>query len=967
MSTEVGMQSQAKDAVESLKPQRRAKLYQEDIVELVDSPGTLGLVMHIDMYLGPQRCWHDAEDLPPIPDDEIVDPLLRTLKQGEVGISFYTKGTREILPESKLQLVDRSYQPGDLLKRSVDDVQAGVVTSIEVTGLLEHTINGQEIPGWRSTDETECDLEVDMGDYVVYDDWVGQVIEMFDEAVIEMGDGTLVRLPELTARLSVGEKGAHILPTPMPGMHNLFGFLTGNARPSAQDTVLSVRRTVLAIAWLAVNQTLSPEVASARQRPQRFWHGPDLAKLTLVRRRAEQTMRVGDRVLLKNAAEMPVSVHGKEGAQHGLIEVRTLALKRTRTLVNVLWQDGKRECLDARDTVPYLNPDEYDCWPGDHVFWKDDDNKRPAVVQSVEAAERTAVIRFNDTDKLELASVLELDPHGTTDWAGIGSHEGLGLGRGDFVFIHPEGANNGALPPSVPRIGELEPWVRETTGLNGQPGSWRREMVMLGNQIATRRSSDSVDEGRIRRLLPGDTSLNWFGEVIDQCLDGTVKVLLPDSTAVILPLWRLTRLYDGLEQLEDMWDDGSDDDLDSLNGIGASDGADSAGFWALDDNGHWVEETADVDGDDWSTDNEDDRMSIEVERWPSPPSGPTPLQTAEPDSVVSVLASKDTQDNVPVIVDDIPSPPAISVTLANSAQTETSVVTEPANLEETSQWKRFEVLSSAPADHAFFTSAPAHPSRTFLARLSKEYKVLESSLPDTILVRAYEDRTDLLRSMIIGPDNTPYQDAPFVIDWQLDSNFPHSPPIAHFLSWTNGNGRVNPNLYEEGKVCLSILGTWAGDKNETWNAARSSLLQCLISIQGLVLVKEPWFCEPAYEKLRGTEEGIINSRLYSEKAYVLSRGFVRRALDLPPLGLEPDLKWFYYNNGTLDKIIRDSSALIQSSKASSADDELDGELAIPRLTGGGIISLERTLNKLRALAADHSDPYAAGSSSSTAS
>jgi hypothetical protein len=60
---------------------------------------------------------------------------------------------------------------------------------------------------------------------------------------------------------------------------------------------------------------------------------------------------------------------------------------------------------------------------------------------------------------------------------------------------------------------------------------------------------------------------------------------------------------------------------------------------------------------------------------------------------------------------------------------------------------------------------------------------------ESIIVRAYEDRTDLLRSVIIGPDNTPYQDAPFVIDWMLDSNFPHSPPMAHFLSWTNGNGR----------------------------------------------------------------------------------------------------------------------------------------------------------------------------------
>ncbi|KAH7094116.1 ubiquitin-conjugating enzyme/RWD-like protein, partial [Auriculariales sp. MPI-PUGE-AT-0066] len=90
-----------------------------------------------------------------------------------------------------------------------------------------------------------------------------------------------------------------------------------------------------------------------------------------------------------------------------------------------------------------------------------------------------------------------------------------------------------------------------------------------------------------------------------------------------------------------------------------------------------------------------------------------------------------------------------------------------------------------------------------------------------ILVRAYEDRSDLIRSLIIGQENTPYEDAPFMIDWMLDSDFPHTPPKAHFLSWTNGNGRVNPNLYEEGKVCLSILGTWAGEASESWSASTS--------------------------------------------------------------------------------------------------------------------------------------------------
>lgn len=42
----------------------------------------------------------------------------------------------------------------------------------------------------------------------------------------------------------------------MSSVHGLFGFLMGNARPSSEDTVVAVRRTVLAIAWLAINQSV---------------------------------------------------------------------------------------------------------------------------------------------------------------------------------------------------------------------------------------------------------------------------------------------------------------------------------------------------------------------------------------------------------------------------------------------------------------------------------------------------------------------------------------------------------------------------------------------------------------------------------------------------------------------------------------------------------------------------------------
>jgi ubiquitin-conjugating enzyme E2 O len=62
-------------------------------------------------------------------------------------------------------------------------------------------------------------------------------------------------------------------------------------------------------------------------------------------------------------------------------------------------------------------------------------------------------------------------------------------------------------------------------------------------------------------------------------------------------------------------------------------------------------------------------------------------------------------------------------------------------------------------------------------------------------VRTYESRLDLLRVLILGPQNTPYENAPFLFDFSL-SSFPSLPPEAFFHSWTpSGGGRVNPNLY----------------------------------------------------------------------------------------------------------------------------------------------------------------------------
>ena len=83
--------------------------------------------------------------------------------------------------------------------------------------------------------------------------------------------------------------------------------------------------------------------------------------------------------------------------------------------------------------------------------------------------------------------------------------------------------------------------------------------------------------------------------------------------------------------------------------------------------------------------------------------------------------------------------------------------------------------------------------------------------------------------MIVGPDNTPYEDGIFLFDIQLPPAYPATPPSVHYVSFCPD--RLNPNLYECGKVCVSLLGTWSGKGTEVWTSS-SSLLQLLISIQG---------------------------------------------------------------------------------------------------------------------------------------
>ncbi|KAK3138039.1 hypothetical protein QOZ80_5AG0363680 [Eleusine coracana subsp. coracana] len=203
-------------------------------------------------------------------------------------------------------------------------------------------------------------------------------------------------------------------------------------------------------------------------------------------------------------------------------------------------------------------------------------------------------------------------------------------------------------------------------------------------------------------------------------------------------------------------------------------------------------------------------------------------------------------------------------------------------------FKRFDTIDDH-SDHYYLkpelrkVQIVKKPSKDWAKRIQHEWKVLEKDLPDTIFVRAYEDRMDLLRAVIMGPAGTPYHDGLFFFDIYFPPQYPSVPPLVNYRA---GGLRLNPNLYACGKVCLSLLNTWSGSGCEKWNPSNSTMLQVLVSIQALVLNAKPYFNEPGYAMHANTPRGEKKSLTYNEDTFLLSCRTMLYSLRNPPKNFE---------------------------------------------------------------------------------
>lgn len=95
-------------------------------------------------------------------------------------------------------------------------------------------------------------------------------------------------------------------------------------------------------------------------------------------------------------------------------------------------------------------------------------------------------------------------------------------------------------------------------------------------------------------------------------------------------------------------------------------------------------------------------------------------------------------------------------------------------------------------------------------------------------------------ALLKGPEDSPYEGCFLLFSIEFPSDYPFSPPRVTFLT-SDGHTRFHPNFYVDGKVCLSILGTFSGP---SWSGTQT-LTSVLLSLLGL-LDANPLSHEPAF-------------------------------------------------------------------------------------------------------------------------
>lgn len=186
--------------------------------------------------------------------------------------------------------------------------------------------------------------------------------------------------------------------------------------------------------------------------------------------------------------------------------------------------------------------------------------------------------------------------------------------------------------------------------------------------------------------------------------------------------------------------------------------------------------------------------------------------------------------------------------------------------QETSFASQVELIPEAPVSHLHYAIGKLGKPETYLKSFKSAWKrdlyILRSSLPSGIKVKFFEDRMDLVSAMITGPTDTPYEGCLFFFDVMLPSEYPKNQPLAAYISCHKCFSQIHPNIFRNGSICLSLLNHTSKRPQHYsmyWMPGKSTLLQLFVSLQGLVLAKDP-LNNLSLKKIKTIEESMEFNR-----------------------------------------------------------------------------------------------------------
>ena len=160
-----------------------------------------------------------------------------------------------------------------------------------------------------------------------------------------------------------------------------------------------------------------------------------------------------------------------------------------------------------------------------------------------------------------------------------------------------------------------------------------------------------------------------------------------------------------------------------------------------------------------------------------------------------------------------------------------------------------------------------------------------TSVSNTVLANAgiyyHSDETSAFHgtALIVGQKGTPYHGGFYFFDIVFPSDYPFSPLRVKTLT-QDGKTRFNPNMYLDGKVCLSILNTWID--GPPWTSVQS-LESVLLVLQANVLTASPLNNEPMYYTVGLNEDAKKYNRMVFHAN--LETAILRMLQSPPPFAL----------------------------------------------------------------------------------